>query len=100
MNEALLSLGQVLTVGETTATVRVWLASGGVVEVELPALGLQLLAVGAIGLYANNKFGFYDDWDDVLGVQAPPPAVIDTAGLVAGDGSQGRVVAITAPISQ
>ncbi|GAA3640973.1 alpha/beta hydrolase [Microlunatus ginsengisoli] len=74
---------------------------GGVVGGFIRFVGIllcQLLAIGAIGLYANNTFGFYDDWDDVLGVKAPPPAVIDTAGLVAGDGSQGRVVTISVPI--
>lgn len=48
MTEALLSLGQVLEVGETTATVREWLAAGAtVVEVELSAVRLHLLAAGA-----------------------------------------------------
>jgi len=43
----LLAWGRVLAVGESTVTVRVWLAVGGVVEVELPALGSALPEVGA-----------------------------------------------------
>ena len=58
----------------------------------------QIFAIGTIGLWANNNYGFYDSWDDLLGVPQPPPATIDTTGLVAADGSQGRVVTVTAPV--
>ncbi|HEY5788881.1 MAG TPA: hypothetical protein VIT65_29330 [Microlunatus sp.] len=33
----------------------------------------QLLAVGAIGLYANNQYGFYNGWGDLVGSRTPPP---------------------------
>ena len=46
MADALLAVGRVLAVGAAAATVRVWLAAGGVVEVNLPAVGLALLQVG------------------------------------------------------
>ena len=39
----------------------------------------QLLAVGAIGLYANSEYGFYNSWGE----------------LVPADGSQGRVMTIS-----
>ena len=43
----MLSLGAVLGVTGNRADVRVWLATGGVIDVELPAVNANLLAVGA-----------------------------------------------------
>ena len=99
---ALLALVAVLAVLAPIALIITWrMRPAGVGGALLRLVGVlvcQVLAIGAVGLYANNKFGFYDGWDDLLGVPAPPPATIDTAGLVAADGSQGRVVSITAPV--
>jgi len=51
----------------------------------------QVLAVLAVFAVVNSIFGFFASWDDLLGTHGenlPPP---DTAGLVAADGSQGRI---------
>jgi dienelactone hydrolase len=57
----------------------------------------QALLVSAVGLYANNTFGFYNTWSDLLG-GASQAATIETNGLVAANGSQGRVEKLTVKI--
>ncbi|MET1008249.1 MAG: alpha/beta hydrolase-fold protein [Propionibacteriaceae bacterium] len=71
----------------------------------------QVLAVGAIGLWANNQFGFYNTWGDIIGEpeaggdadadggEAPDPdadpgaplTTINTDDLVPDDGSKGTL---------
>jgi hypothetical protein len=44
----MLSLGQVLSVTSERADVRVWLAQGGVVDIEVAAVNAHLLTAGAV----------------------------------------------------
>ena len=58
----------------------------------------QVLAVGAVGLYANNQYGFYNSWGEVVGESDTGGGAIDLTGLVPGDGSQGTVTTITVKV--
>lgn len=58
----------------------------------------QVLVVSAAGLYANSKFDFYNNWADLLGESGAQGATVETNGLVAGGGSQGRVQKITVKV--
>jgi S-formylglutathione hydrolase FrmB len=58
----------------------------------------QVLAVGAVGLYANNQYGFYTSWGEVVGESDAGGGAIDLTGLVPGDGSQGTVKTITVKV--
>lgn len=51
----------------------------------------QVLAVGAVGVWANNSFGFYDSWADLEGM---PVGTLhaQTNGLLPASGSEGRLV--------
>lgn len=55
----------------------------------------QALAVSTAGLLANDTFGFYNSWTDLLGRQTAvsPGATPNT--LAPADGSEGRVVPLT-----
>lgn len=55
----------------------------------------QVLAIGAVGLYANNEYGFYTSWGEVIGESDAGGGAIDLTGLVPGNGSQGTVKTIT-----
>ena len=55
----------------------------------------QLLAVGAVGLYANNQYGFYNGWGDLVGESDAAAGAVDLTNLVPADGSQGRVMTIS-----
>ena len=55
----------------------------------------QLLAVGAIGLYANNQYGFYTSWGELAGQSDAAVGAVDLTNLVPADGSQGRVMTIS-----
>ena len=58
----------------------------------------QLLAVGAIGLYANNQYGFYNGWGDLVGESNAAAGTVDLTNLVPADGSQGRVITIAVKV--
>lgn len=58
----------------------------------------QLLAVGAVGLYANNEYGFYNNWDEVVGESDAGGGAIDITGLVPPGGSEGTVKTITVKV--
>ena len=58
----------------------------------------QLLAIGAIGLYANNQYGFYNDWGDLAGESDAAAGAVDLTNLVPADGSQGRVMTISVKV--
>lgn len=58
----------------------------------------QVLAIGAVGLYANNQYGFYTSWGEVIGESDAGGGAIDLTGLVPGDGSQGTVKTITVKV--
>src|SRR4051794_14293146 len=50
-------------------------------------LGCQLVAVLLTFLVANNSYGFYASWTDMLGLGIDKPAPVSTRGLVSkGDG--------------
>jgi enterochelin esterase-like enzyme len=55
----------------------------------------QVLAIAAAGAIANNTFGFYNSWDDLLGTQNQAPQAPAANGLVPADGSLGSVVALS-----
>lgn len=58
----------------------------------------QLLAVVSIGLYANNQYGFYNDWGDLVGESDAAAGVVDVTNLVPADGSQGHVMTISVKV--
>ena len=58
----------------------------------------QLLAVGAIGLYANNQYGFYNNWGELAGESDASAGAVDLTGLVPADGSQGRVMTFSVKV--
>lgn len=61
----------------------------------------QLLAVCLVGVLANNSFGFYNSWSDITGGAGQLHESVVANGLVAANGSQGRVIAISvAPSSR
>jgi S-formylglutathione hydrolase FrmB len=55
----------------------------------------QLLAVAAVAIWANNTFGFYDNWADLLGGAGAGSLQAETNGLLAGGGAGGRIVTLT-----
>ena len=59
----------------------------------------QAFAVAAAGVLANDQYGFYNSWADLLGTQNQAPPVPTANGLVPTDGSQGTVLAISVPES-
>lgn len=59
----------------------------------------QALAVTSVGLAANNSFGFYNSWSDLLGTRAAASPAAATNRLVPADGSQGRIVSLSVPVS-
>lgn len=58
----------------------------------------QVLAVAAVGVAANNQFGFYNSWSEMLGQGNAARQVPTANGLVPSDGSQGRVLALPVPL--
>lgn len=58
----------------------------------------QALAIGAVGLYANNQYGFYNSWGEVLGESHSAVGAVDLTSLVPADGSQGRVMTISVKV--
>jgi len=54
----------------------------------------QLVAVAAVGVWANNSFGFYDNWTDLLGGAAAGSLQAETNGVLPVGGAGGRVVAL------
>ncbi|GDY54722.1 hypothetical protein SVIO_053450 [Streptomyces violaceusniger] len=50
-------------------------------------LGTQLTVFMAFGLFANQSFGFYGSWSDLLGTQDEPGVVVDHDTRVPGCGS-------------
>ncbi len=77
----MLSLGEVLGVTGNRADVRVWLATGGVIDVELPAVNANLLTVGASVVVAFTGEG--EDSGIVLGAidgSAAAAALVHTHG--------------------
>jgi S-formylglutathione hydrolase FrmB len=101
-SSALLGIVAVAAVVLPLGLVLTWrLRPGGVPGGLLRLVGIvlsQALAVGALGLYANDQYGFYNDWADLLGDANAGPGALDAAGLVPDDGSQGKVVSITVRI--
>lgn len=57
-------------------------------------LTAQLVTVAAVGVWANNTFGFYDNWADLLGDTGTSALVAQPNGLPVG-GADGRVVTLT-----
>jgi hypothetical protein len=55
----------------------------------------QALAVTSVGLAANNTYGFYNSWPDLLGGRAASSPGATPNTLLPKDGSQGRVVSLT-----
>jgi poly(3-hydroxybutyrate) depolymerase len=54
----------------------------------------QLLAVAAVGVWANNTFGFYDSWSDLVGSSEQGSLHAEANGSLALAGGEGRVVAL------
>lgn len=55
----------------------------------------QGVAIGLVGVLANNSFGFYNSWSDVLGGKGQVQQAAAANGLVPGNGSQGSVVSLS-----
>lgn len=55
----------------------------------------QLLAVAAVGVWANDTFGFYDSWSDLLGGAQGGVVSVEANGSLPQTRGQGRVVALT-----
>jgi S-formylglutathione hydrolase FrmB len=71
---------------------------GGLVGAALRFLAMlfaQLLAVAAVGVWANNTFGFYDNWSDLWGGSQSGTLHAETNGSLPLAGAEGRVVALT-----
>lgn len=58
----------------------------------------QVLAIAAAGVVANNQFGFYNSWNDLLGQRAAAAQAPTANGLVPKDHSQGSAVTLTVPV--
>jgi hypothetical protein len=54
----------------------------------------QLVAVAAVGVWANNTFGFYDNWTDLLGGAGPGSVQAEANGPLPVGGAGGRVVTL------
>jgi enterochelin esterase-like enzyme len=55
----------------------------------------QLVTVAAVAVWANNAFGFYDTWADLLGDAGTGSLQPETNGLLPEGGAEGRVVTLT-----
>jgi hypothetical protein len=55
----------------------------------------QLLAVAAVAVWANNTFGFYDSWSDLMGGSQSSSQQAEANGSLPLAGGQGSVVALT-----
>jgi Putative esterase len=61
----------------------------------LAILIAQVLAVAAVGLWANNTFGFYDNWADLFGGSQEGSLHAEANGVVPQTRGEGRVVLLT-----
>lgn len=57
----------------------------------------QVVAIAAAGVYANNAYGFYNSWADLMGTQNQAPQVVSVNRLLPKDGSLGRIVTLSVP---
>jgi len=59
----------------------------------------QVLAVGLVAVVANNTYGFYNSWSELMGGRTEPVGGPVANQMVPADGSQGSVVSlsVTAP---
>lgn len=64
----------------------------------LAVLLCQVLAVAAVGVAANNQFGFYNSWHELLGRGNAGPQEVTANSLVPPDGSHGRVLSLPVPL--
>jgi hypothetical protein len=55
----------------------------------------QLTAVAAVGVWANDTFGFYDNWTDLQGGSRVPSIHAEANGSLPEGGAEGRVIALT-----
>ncbi len=55
----------------------------------------QVTAVAAVGLWANDTFGFYDTWADLLGGSRVHSIRAEANGSLPVGGADGRVIALT-----
>lgn len=55
----------------------------------------QAVAVTAVGLAANNSFGFYNSWSDLVGGQGSTSQAASINGLIATNGSQGKIITLS-----
>ena len=55
----------------------------------------QVTAVAAVGVWANNTFGFYDSWADLLGGSQAGALHAEANGPLPVSGINGRVIALT-----
>jgi hypothetical protein len=96
----LVSLLVIMAVGLPVVVVVAWRrAKPGLIRVVLGFVGIvccQALAVAAAGVVANNTYGFYNSWADLIGTPRQAPLALSN-GLVAQNGSQGRI--ITLPVA-
>lgn len=42
----------------------------------------QILAIGSVGLYASNQYGFYTTWGELVGESEPATGAVDLTSLV------------------
>jgi enterochelin esterase-like enzyme len=72
--------------------------SGGLLHASLGFVAMvvaQLLAVAAVGVWANDTFGFYDSWSDLMGGSQEGSVKAKANGPLPLGGADGRVVALT-----
>jgi hypothetical protein len=55
----------------------------------------QLTAVAAVGVWANDTFGFYDNWTDLQGGSRVRSIHAEANGSLPEGGAEGRVIALT-----
>ena len=59
-------------------------------------VGCQVAAVALVGVLANNSFGFYNSWSDIIGGRTQLQHAVVANGLVPGDGTLGTVITLSA----
>ena len=63
--------------------VTIWSRRGGGLRAALRFLAIvvaQVMAVATVGLWANNTFGFYNSWSDLLGHSSVGPVSVAASG--------------------
>ncbi|MYV40074.1 esterase [Streptomyces sp. SID1328] len=73
---------------------RSWAALGGRIGL---LLATQLALICSLGVAANQSFGFYAGWDDLLGRETQQGVLVDQSATTTGAGGPLRVLSIKSP---